>query len=171
MKRSLYLESTIPSYLVAAPSRDLLIAAHQQVTMEWWKTRRVGFDLYVSQFVLDEIGRGNAEVARRRVDAVKGIPLLDIGEDILDLAAGFLALRIDHRPQLRRRGPASPAGRPEHRPASRYRLLSGGTPPARSARSWTAHPEQCTNPQRSAQDRRWQEGREGAARITSSGPR
>jgi hypothetical protein len=94
MKRSLYLESTIPSYLVAAPSRDLLIAAHQQVTMEWWKTRRVGFDLYVSQFVLDEIGRGNAEVARRRVDAVKGIPLLDIGEDILDLAAGFLALRI-----------------------------------------------------------------------------
>jgi hypothetical protein len=34
MKRSLYLESTILSYLVGAPSRDLLIAAHQQVTSE-----------------------------------------------------------------------------------------------------------------------------------------
>jgi hypothetical protein len=38
MKRSLYFESTIPSYLVAVPSRDLLIAAHQQVTAEWWAT-------------------------------------------------------------------------------------------------------------------------------------
>jgi hypothetical protein len=94
MKRSLYLESTIPSYLVAAPSRDLLIAAHQQVTAEWWRTQRTGFDLYVSQFVLDEIGRGDADVARRRLDVVKGIPLLDIREDVLDLAAGFLSLRI-----------------------------------------------------------------------------
>jgi len=55
MKPSLYLESTIPSYLVAPPSRDLLVAAHQQVTAEWWRTRRIGFDLYVSQFILDEI--------------------------------------------------------------------------------------------------------------------
>ncbi|MBM4028826.1 MAG: type II toxin-antitoxin system VapC family toxin [Planctomycetes bacterium] len=94
MKRSLYLESTIPSYLVAAPSRDLLIAAHQQVTAEWWRTRRIGFDLYVSQFILDEIGRGDAEVAKRRLEAVKGIPLLDITEDVLDPAAGFLALKI-----------------------------------------------------------------------------
>ena len=61
MKRSLYLESTIPSYLVAAPSRDLFIAAHQQVTAEWWRTQRTGFDLYVSQFILDEIARGDAE--------------------------------------------------------------------------------------------------------------
>jgi hypothetical protein len=94
MKRSLYLESTIPSYLVAAPSRDLLIAAHQQVTVEWWGTRRIEFDLYVSQFILDEIGRGNTEVAKRRLDAVKGIPLLDITDDVFDLAEGFLALRI-----------------------------------------------------------------------------
>jgi hypothetical protein len=94
MKRSLYLESTIPSYLVATPSRDLLIAAHQQVTAEWWRTRRIEFDLYVSQFILDEIGRGDAEVAKRRLDAVKGLPLLDITDDVLNLAAGFLALRI-----------------------------------------------------------------------------
>jgi hypothetical protein len=94
MKRSLYLESTIPSYLVAAPSRDLLIAAHQQVTAEWWATRRIEFDLYISQFVLDEIGRGDAQVAKRRLNVVKGIPLLDIRDDVLDLAAGLLALRI-----------------------------------------------------------------------------
>ena len=94
MKRTLYLESTVPSYLTAAPSRDLLIAAHQQVTAEWWKTRRAEFDLYVSQFTLDEIGRGDADVAQRRLDAIKGIPLLDITDDALELAEGFLSLRI-----------------------------------------------------------------------------
>jgi hypothetical protein len=94
MKRSLYIESTIPSYLVAVPSRDLLIAAHQQVTAEWWETRRVEFDLCVSQFILDEIGRGDAEVAKKRVDAVKGIPLLDITDDVLALAESLLSLRI-----------------------------------------------------------------------------
>jgi hypothetical protein len=94
MKRSLYLASTIPSYLVGAPSRDLLTTAHQQVTAEWWKARRIEFDLYVSQFVLDEIGRGDADLAKKRLEAVKGPPLLDITDDDLDLATGFLSLRI-----------------------------------------------------------------------------
>jgi len=94
MKRKVYIESTIPSYLVAVPSRDLVVAAHQQVTSEWWRTRRPGFDLFVSQFVLDEISRGDAEVAMKRVRAVKGISLLDITDDVLDLAEGFVALKI-----------------------------------------------------------------------------
>lgn len=94
MKRTVYLESTVLSYLAAAPSRDLLIAAHQHVTSEWWRTRRLGFDLYVSQFVLDEISRGDAEAAKRRLNAVKGISLLDITDDVFDLAAGLVASRI-----------------------------------------------------------------------------
>ena len=94
MKRTLYLESTIPSYLVGSPSRDLLTAAHQQVTGEWWRVRRIEFDLYVSQFILDEIGRGDAELAKKRLNAVKGIPLLDITDDVLDLASGLVALKI-----------------------------------------------------------------------------
>jgi len=94
MKRTVYLESTIPSYLTAAPSRDLVIAAHQQVTSEWWRTRRTAFDLYISQFVLDEISKGDAEVAQKRVNAVRGISLLDITDEVLGLAAGFVASRI-----------------------------------------------------------------------------
>ena len=94
MRRRLYLESTIPSYLVAAPSRDLLVAAHQQVTSDWWKTRRPGFEIYVSQLVLDEIAKGDPDIARRRIDAVKGIPLLEITEDVLDLATALVASGI-----------------------------------------------------------------------------
>lgn len=32
-----YIESTIPSYLVARPSRDVLVRAHQQITAAWWQ--------------------------------------------------------------------------------------------------------------------------------------
>jgi hypothetical protein len=49
MKSRLYLETTIPSYLTSRPSRDLVVAGHQQVTREWWEMRRDAFQLYLSQ--------------------------------------------------------------------------------------------------------------------------
>ena len=44
-----YLETTFVSYLAARPSRDLIVAAHQQVTNEWWSQRRSDFECYISQ--------------------------------------------------------------------------------------------------------------------------
>lgn len=86
MKPKLYLETTVPSYLTAWPSRDLIRAGHQQITKEWWLTRRSGFDIYISQFVLDEAAAGDAEAARDRLAAVKELPLLDLTEEVVDLA-------------------------------------------------------------------------------------
>ena len=51
---SVYLETTFVSYLVARPSRDLLVAAHQQITQDWWANRRGEFACSVSQVVIDE---------------------------------------------------------------------------------------------------------------------
>lgn len=64
MKQKVYIETTIPSYLAGRPSRDLVIAGNQELTREWWGGRRDDFDLYVSQFVLDEAGDG---MRKRRV--------------------------------------------------------------------------------------------------------
>jgi hypothetical protein len=36
---TVYVETSVVSYLTARPSRDLLLAAHQQVTRDWWATR------------------------------------------------------------------------------------------------------------------------------------
>ena len=58
MKPSVYIETTIPSFLVARPSRDLLIAARQQLTREWWESRGPQFDLFVSEPVLEEAAAG-----------------------------------------------------------------------------------------------------------------
>ena len=62
MKPKVYVETTIVSYLSASPSRDIVLAAHQQLTREWW-ARRQCFDLFVSRPVWDEASRGDAEAA------------------------------------------------------------------------------------------------------------
>jgi hypothetical protein len=86
MKPRVYLETTIPSYLTAWPSRDVVMAGHQQTTREWWETRRQDFDLFVSQFVVDEAGLGDPDAARRRLEALADVPLLDVSDDIYALA-------------------------------------------------------------------------------------
>ena len=91
MKPKLYLETTVPSYLTAWPSRDLIRAGHQQITKEWWKTRRSDFDIYISQFVLDEAAAGDAEAARDRLAALEELPLLDLTEEVVDLAEDLKA--------------------------------------------------------------------------------
>jgi hypothetical protein len=66
-KPTLYLESSIPSYLAAYPSRDLIVASHQQISSEWWQQARPNFEIYLSQAVLDEIGAGDPDAASRRL--------------------------------------------------------------------------------------------------------
>src|SRR5450755_3068267 len=85
-----YLETTIPSYLTAWISRDLVMAAHQQTTREWWDTRRQDFELFVSQFVLDEAGLGDPDAARLRLEMLVDVPLLDASEDVYTLAAELM---------------------------------------------------------------------------------
>jgi hypothetical protein len=87
MKPRVYLETTIPSYLTAWPSRDVVMAGHQQTTREWWETRRRDFDLFVSQFVVDEASLGDADAARRRLESLADVPLLDVSDEIYALAS------------------------------------------------------------------------------------
>ena len=74
----IYIESTIPSYIVARPARDLLQAARQQLTRDWWDLQRKRHELFISQVVLDEIGSGEAAMARQRLELVAQIKLLDL---------------------------------------------------------------------------------------------
>ena len=91
MKSRLYLETTIPSYLTSRPSRDLIIAGHQQVTREWWERRSGAFQVYISQLVVDEASAGDPGAARERLKALQDLPLLDITPEVAELASGILA--------------------------------------------------------------------------------
>ena len=76
MKPRLYLETTIPSYLTARPSRDLRIAADEEATHEWWNERRDDFDLFISETVLREVSKGNPEMAAARIASLRGVGVL-----------------------------------------------------------------------------------------------
>ncbi len=86
MKPRVYLETTVPSYLTAWLSRDFVMAGHQQTTKEWWETRREDFELFVSQFVIDEAAAGDPDAAKRRLDTLANVPLLDPSENVYALA-------------------------------------------------------------------------------------
>ena len=86
MKPRIYLETTIPSYLTSFPSRDLVVAGHQQTTRDWWDNRRVHFELFISQAVIDEVSMGDQEMVKRRLEALKGLAQLDVDEHALELS-------------------------------------------------------------------------------------
>jgi hypothetical protein len=89
MKPTVYVETTIPSYLTAWPSRDLVRAAHQQITREWW-AQRTGFDLFTSRLVVQECQAGDAQAAADRLAALAGIPLLEQETEAAELADALL---------------------------------------------------------------------------------
>ena len=94
MKKRVYIETTIVSYLTAKPGRDLIIAAHQQITRECWERRRAAYDLRVSQFVLDEAADGNPEAAARRLAVLADVPMLADSPEARALAKSFIRHRL-----------------------------------------------------------------------------
>jgi hypothetical protein len=90
MKAKLYLETTIPSYRVGRPSRDLLVAAHQEITREWWESRRTGFDVYISELVVQEVRAGDAALATQRLKILRDIPILAVDSEVLRLAQALV---------------------------------------------------------------------------------
>src|SRR5947208_2396372 len=86
---NVYLETTIPSYLAAHPSRDLVIAAHQQITHEWWREARKRFNLFVSEAVLGEIRCGDPDAVARRLAIVDGLPVLELNDDVRALVHAY----------------------------------------------------------------------------------
>jgi len=88
---SVYLETTVISYLAARPSRDLLVAAHQQATYDWWRDRRTQFECFVSQVVIDEASAGDADAAVARMALIENLPALPVTEQGERLTEAILA--------------------------------------------------------------------------------
>ena len=89
-KPKVYLETTIPSYFTAWRSRDLIMAANQETTREWWSRRKNDFDFFVSQAVIKESGAGDLDAAKRRLDFLRPFPLLDMSDEVESLAAKLI---------------------------------------------------------------------------------
>lgn len=92
MKQSLYIETTIPSYLAARTSSNLIIAGRQALTHEFWENERQKYKLYISAYVVRECSRGDSEVAKKRLQWIDGIALLEDTPDVGPLADIYIKL-------------------------------------------------------------------------------
>ena len=92
MKPSLYLETTILSYLAARTSDRMIIAGKQALTHEFWERERSDFDLFVSDYVYEECEKGDPDVAKRRLTLLNGISILKKTPDVEPLADLYMKL-------------------------------------------------------------------------------
>lgn len=86
MNSTVYIETSVISYLSAKPSRDLIVAAHQQITIDWWETALPHYDAFVSPIVLDEISRGDVSAVQARLEKVSAFLILEVLPEIRNLA-------------------------------------------------------------------------------------
>jgi len=101
MKQSVYIETTVVSYLSAKLSRDIVVAAHQQITQEWWTNVRPKLNCFISPFVIQESQRGDNYLAKRRITLLSGISVLEINREIEKITdIYFRKLKIPDKAQL-----------------------------------------------------------------------
>jgi hypothetical protein len=90
VKPTVYIETTVVSYLTARPKKNVVRMAQQRITKQWWRLRRSQFSMFSSQFVIDEASAGNAEAAKRRLSVLSKIDLLEIAPEVEILAQRLL---------------------------------------------------------------------------------
>ena len=101
MMESVYIETTIISYLISRPSRDLLIAAHRQTTNEWWADRRREFECFISQVVIDEVQAGDESAAEKRLKEIDGFPVLEVTVEAEKLTEAIIEAGVIPRRAVR----------------------------------------------------------------------
>ena len=93
MNPSVYIETSVVSYLTARPSRDVVVAAYQEITRKWWRTAQNRFVLFASELVVAEAGTGDPDAARARLDVLEPIPRVRATAAATELVRSLLDFR------------------------------------------------------------------------------
>lgn len=85
-KEKVYIETTIPSYLVSLESRDIIVLSHQIITRNWWDTCHQEYELFFAETVYNECMKGDEQVAQRRIELLRNMTALPVAQEVEDLA-------------------------------------------------------------------------------------
>ena len=88
---TVYIETSVVSHATARPSSDPATAILQIQARRWMKLQRPQFNVVTSRLVLDEAAIGDADAAKRRLEMLADIPILDPNSDIEAVADEILA--------------------------------------------------------------------------------
>lgn len=88
--KTVYIETSVISYLTARTARDVLAAAWQDTTNRWWDNQRGRFEVFTSQLVVEEVSQGDAGAAQRRLQVLKDLPHLSMSDPVTQLAGDLV---------------------------------------------------------------------------------
>lgn len=91
---AVYIETSIFSYLRQKASSQVITAARQLLTQQWWHKERTQYELVVSQYVIDEVSAGSPDLASERLLALDGIPVLPHAAEIPFIAREIMSRAI-----------------------------------------------------------------------------
>lgn len=89
--KSVYIESSVISYITSRSSKDIVTAARKSITIEWWEAYKDSFEVFISELVLEEIGAGDAFAASSRLAVVENIPVLITTDSAIFLAKALIS--------------------------------------------------------------------------------
>jgi hypothetical protein len=93
-KQSVYLETSVVSYFTSLPSRDIIIAGHQQITSDWFNNHSIKYNVYISELVASECTSGDKAASRKRLSVIENVNFLEINQDVLYLSEEFIRNKI-----------------------------------------------------------------------------
>ena len=88
-KKSVYIETTIPSLVTARPCKNKVDELHQYIAKDFWENERRKYDLYISRYVHEECSEGDPDAAKRRLNLIKDIPHLQVTQETEKLAEEY----------------------------------------------------------------------------------
>ena len=93
MKPRVYVETSVISYLTSRMSRDLVVAARQELTGEVWPRLPREYEIVISFPVVDEVSKGDPEAVGKRLEAIRNIPVLEVNAQVKTLARKLMEAR------------------------------------------------------------------------------
>ena len=91
MTSSVYIDTSVVSYLTDRPARDLLTAARQIETIEWWTVQAPHFELFRLDVAFNEAGQGNEDAASHHIEVLREMTVLTLTDDASDLARALIS--------------------------------------------------------------------------------
>ena len=86
MKQKVYFETSVVSYFVAKKSNNIIISGHQDSTKLMWEKIGKEFDVFISDLVVQESGKGDKEQAQKRLKAIESFSALKVDDETKELA-------------------------------------------------------------------------------------
>ncbi len=82
VRPTVYIDTSVPSYLTSRPSREWPLKRHQWVTCLFWNAYGSRFEMHVSRRVVDEVKAGDPTAAQKRVELISSLPSLKTLDEV-----------------------------------------------------------------------------------------